>query len=57
MIAVLMEVMVSFVRLNRFMSLASFCREMQFSTEKRGFVPIFLLRFLVDLYVCGMAHM
>ena len=36
--------------------LASFCREMQVSTEKRGFVRFFLLRFLVDMYVCLMAH-
>ena len=27
-----------------------------FSTEKRGFVRFFLLRFLVDMYVCCMAH-
>jgi hypothetical protein len=37
-------------------NLASFCREMQFSTEKSGFVRFFLLRFLVDMYVCLMAH-
>jgi hypothetical protein len=39
-----------------FFTLASFCREMQFSTEKGGFVRFFLLRFLVDMYVCLMAH-
>jgi hypothetical protein len=35
---------------------ASFCREIQVSTEKRGFVRFFLLRFLVDMYVCLVAH-
>ncbi len=29
---------------------------MQVSTEKRGFVRFFLLRFLVDMYVRLMAH-
>jgi hypothetical protein len=29
---------------------------LQVSTEKRGFVRFFLLRFLVDMYVCIMAH-
>jgi hypothetical protein len=30
---------------------------MQVSTEKRGFVRFFLLGFLLDMYVCLMAHM
>jgi hypothetical protein len=29
---------------------------MQVSTEKRGFVRFFLLRFLIDMHVCIMAH-
>jgi tetratricopeptide (TPR) repeat protein len=35
--------------------LASFCREIQVSTEKRGFARFFP-RFLVDMHVCLMAH-
>jgi len=35
--------------------IASFCREIQVSTEKRGFVRFFSA-FFVDMYVCRMAH-